>query len=492
MGRFRRLAGQTAIYGISSILGRIINYAMVPLHTFVFQREQMGDVGVLFTYATYLLVIYTFGMETTYFRFVNKRENTDAYYQASSAVVIISTVLTIPILFFAPQLAQLIGQPGSVLILRWLALILWIDAIMAIPFARLRHENRPVKFATVKLTQIIVNVGLQLMFLWLMPGVFSIDALNTPEGNPGIAYIFLANLIGNLLLFPLLWRYLADFRLRINWDAFKPMLIYAFPIMLTGLAGMFNESIANLLIRYTWPSELFPDIDSRAAVGIYSNTLKISVFMTLAIQAFRYAAEPFFFSQAKEKDSPELFSKVMHYFILTALAILFAVSLNVDLIGYIFLRRPEYRVALYLVPILLFAKLLYGIYINLSIWFKLTDRTRFGLYFSLIGAAVTIAGNLLLIPLIGYNASALSMVFCYMVMVSLCYLYGQKYYPIPYRFGKTVPYFVLVFLLVLLGNQIELSNFYLESAIKLIATVFTLGIFFFYEKKGVQLPKKPS
>jgi O-antigen/teichoic acid export membrane protein len=262
--------------------------------------------------------------------------------------------------------------------------------------------------------------------------------------------------------------------------------------MLTGLAGMFNESIANLFLQYTWPEGLIEGISNRGAVGIYSNTLKISVFMTLAIQAFRYAAEPFFFSKAKEKDSPELFSRVMHYFILTALAILFAVSVNVDLIGFIFLRKPEFRVALYLVPILLFAKLLYGIYINLSIWFKLTDKTRFGLYFSLTGAGVTILGNLLLIPLIGYNASALSMVMCYLVMVSLCYIYGQKYYPIPYRFGRTIPYFILVFLLVILGRQIELSNFYLESGIKLIATLFVLGIFVVYEKKSLKSPENTS
>lgn len=485
MSQLRRLAGQTAIYGVSSILGRVINYALVPLHTFVFDRGQMGDVSVLFTYAIYLLVLYTFGMETTYFRFINKSPNGNAYRQASSAVLIVSSALSIPILIFAPQIAELIGVPGSALIIRWIAIILWIDAVMAIPFARLRHENRPVRFATIRITQILTNVGFQVLFLWLLPDVLSIDALNTPDGKPGIGYIFLANLIGNLLLFPLLWRYLADFRIRLNWEAFKPMLTYALPIMLTGLAGMFNESLANLMIRYTWPSDLIPGMNSRDAVGVYSNTLKISVFMTLAIQAFRYAAEPFFFSQAKEKDSPLLFARVMHYFILTALALMLAVSLNVDLIGHLFLRKPEFREALYLVPILLLAKLIYGVYMNLSIWFKLTDRTRYGLYFSLIGAVITILGNFILIPFIGYNASALSMVLCYTVMVALCYIYGQRFYPIPYRFLKTVPYFIIAFALILLGNQIELENFYLNSAVKLTFTLIVLGLLFFYERRSL-------
>ena len=488
MSQLKRLASHTAIYGISSILGRLINYALVPLHTSVFARAPMGEVGILFTYTAIFLVIYTFGLETTYFRFVNKDDPEKTYNRASTAILVISSFFTVIFLVLAPRTAEMIERPGAVMIIRWLALILWTDAVMAIPFARLRHENRPARFATIRITNILINVGLQVCFLWLLRDYISIPFLNDADGNPGIGYIFFANLIANIFLFPLMWNYLRKIRLEFRWEAFRPMLLYAFPIMLTGLAGMFNELLANLMIEYFLPDNFYENMDSTQAVGVYSNTLKLGVFMMLAIQAFRYAAEPFFFSQASNKESPELFARVMHYFIIAGLVLLFAVSVNVDLIGWVFLRKPEFRVALYLVPLLLFAKLLNGIYLNLSIWYKLTDQTRYGTYFSILGAAITISGNLLLIPLIGYDSGALTMILCYLVMCGICYYYGQKFYPIPYRFSKVMPYAFVTFLLIVLSGKFGLENFYLESAIRLVITLLILWGLFLREKR-LLLPK---
>jgi O-antigen/teichoic acid export membrane protein len=488
MSQLKRLASQTAIYGISSILGRVINYALVPLHTSVFGREPMGEVGVLFTYTAFFLVVFTFGMETTYFRFVNKQDSQQTYNRASTAVLSISTFFTIIFLIFAPQIAGIIGIPDATIIIRWLSLILWIDAVMAIPFARIRHENRPVRFATVRISHILINVGLQVCFLWILRDQLSISFLNDANGDPGIGYIFLSNLVASIFLFPLMWKYLRRIKPDFSWDAFRPMLLYAFPIMITGLAGMFNELLANLMIEYRLPDDFYEQMTSTQAVGVYSNTLKLGVFMMLAIQAFRYAAEPFFFSQAEDSKSPELFARVMHYFMLSGLVLLFAVSVNVDLIGRIFLRRPEFRVALYLVPILLFAKLLNGVYLNLSIWYKLTDKTQYGTYFSVLGAVITIAGNLILIPLIGYDSGALTMVMCYLVMCAACYYYGRKYYPIPYRFAKIVPYALITLMLVILSGKFQLENFYLESAIRIILTILILGGLFLREKR-LLLPK---
>ncbi|MCA6078066.1 lipopolysaccharide biosynthesis protein [Fulvivirga sedimenti] len=488
MSQLKRLASQTAIYGVSSILGRLINYTLVPLHTSVFGTMAMGEVGILFSYTAIFLVVYTFGMETAYFRFVNKEDTQETYNKASTAVIAISTFLSVIILAAAPKIAILIGLPDAVLLIRWLAVILWIDGIMAIPFARLRHENRPILFAGIRVSNIFINVGLQLCFLWLFPNLIDIEILNNTDGTPGIGYIFLANLIANLFLFPLLWGYLRKIRFTFDWQAFKPMLRYAFPIMITGLAGMFNEQLANLMIEYFLPDDFYDTMSSTEAVGVYNQTLKLGVFMMLAIQAFRYAAEPFFFSQASDKNSPELFARVMHYFMLSGLVLLFAVSVNVDLIGAIFLRKPEFRVALYLVPILLFAKLLNGIYLNLSIWFKLTDRTVYGMYFSILGAAITIGGNILLIPYIGYNGGALTMVLCYLVMCAVCYYYGQKYYPIPYQFSKIIPYLFATFLLVLLSGSFHLQNFLLESAIRVTITLLILLGLFLREKRHL-LPK---
>jgi len=488
MSQLKRLASQTAIYGISSILGRVINYALVPLHTSVFGTKPMGDVGILFTYTAFFLVVFTFGMETTYFRFVNKQDPEDTYHKASTAVLAISTFFTVVFLIFAGPIANIIGIPDAVLIIRWLAVILWIDAIMSIPFARIRHENRPVRFAIVRMSHILINVSLQVCFLWLFRDSMNIPLLEDVKGDPGIGYIFLANLIASIFLFPLMWKYLRKIRLEFDWDAFKPMLVYAFPIMITGLAGMFNELLANLLVEYRLPDDFYPNMNSTQAVGVYSNTLKLGVFMMLAIQAFRYAAEPFFFSQAADKNSPELFARVMHYFILSGLVLLFAVSINVDLIGRIFLQRPEFRVALYLVPILLFAKLLNGIYLNLSIWFKLTDKTRYGTYFAILGAAITIIGNLVLIPMIGYDSGALTMVLCYLVMCAACYYYGQLYYPIPYKFSRILPYAFITFLLVILSGKFHLENFVLESSIRLVITLLILWLLFLREKR-LLLPK---
>ncbi len=490
MSQLKRLASQTAIYGVSSILGRLINYTLVPLHTSVFGTQSMGEVGLLFSYTAIFLVVYTFGMETAYFRFVNKEDTQETYNKAATAVITISTVLSVLIYFAAPKIAVLIGLPDHVLLIQWLAVILWIDGIMAIPFARLRHENRPVRFAGIRVANIFINVGLQLCFLWIFPNLINIEMINNADGSPGIGYIFLANLIANLFLFPLLWSYLRKIRFTFDWQAFKPMLRYAFPIMITGMAGMFNEQLANLMIEYVLPDNFYEsmNMNSTDAVGVYNQTLKLGIFMMLAIQAFRYAAEPFFFSQASDKNSPELFAQVMHYFMLSGLVLLFAVSVNVDLIGTVFLRKPAFRVALYLVPIFLFAKLLNGIYLNLSIWFKLTDKTVYGMYFSILGAVITIVGNLLLIPYIGYDGGALTMVLCYLIMCAVCYYYGQKYYPIPYKFGKILPYLIATFLLVLLSGSFHLQNFYLESAIRVGITLLILWGLFLREKRHL-LPK---
>lgn len=489
MGKLRSLASQTAVYGISSILGRLLNYALVPLHTQVFpDSEDLGVVTGLYAYVAILMVIYTFGMETAFFRFATKDKLSDTVNATSTAVAAVSTLLSAFIILFASELAVAAGYPNASTLIIWLAIILWIDSILAIPFARLRLENKARLFATAKMLNIIINVSLQVLFLMVIPFMISnqwpgYQFLNSIYSNSlGIGYIFLANLIANALLIPMLWRSISKIRIRIDWDKLKPVLIYAFPILITGVAGMFNEQLDKILLEQLLPDDFYEDLSSTGAVGVYGQTFKLSIFMMLAIQAFRYAGEPFFFSNAKDPDAPDLFARVMHYFVILSLLILVLVSINVDLIGFIFLRNPEYRMALYLVPILLLGKFFYGIYMNLSIWFKLTDKTAYGMYFSIIGALVTIAGNFLLIPYIGYLGCAITSVLCYGCMTLICYIWGQKHYPIPYNFKILFPYFLVTCILIVLSMSIEYGDFLIDSSIRIMVSLAIVAAIYLLEK----------
>jgi len=482
MSQLKRLAGDTAIYGISSILGRSINFLLVFLHTSIFAREQLGIVTVLYSYVAILNVIYTFGMETAFFRYVTKSDKSHAYNAACTTVLFISTLVSSLIIACATPIAEWIGFPDSETLIIWLAIILWIDGIMAIPFARLRQENKARLFAGVKVGNILINVSLQLFFLLFLPKLHLPVFQSIYDSELGIGYIILANLIANALLIPFLWRYLFRIRIFIDRAYLKPMLIYATPILFMGVAGMINEMMGNILLEKLLPDTFYATMDSTAAVGVYGQTLKLSIFMMLAIQAFRYAGEPFFFNNANDKNAPVLFARVMHYFIIVCLLLLILVTVNIQLIAEIFLRRPEYRVALYLVPILLSGKLFYGIYVNLNVWFKLTDKTIYGTYFSILGALVTIVGNLLLIPVLGFLGSAIVSVLCYFSMAIACYIIGKKHYPIPYNFRKLIPYFIVTLVMVFLSMYYHYTNFMIDSIIRVVLSVIVVAIVIIIEK----------
>ncbi|UII21769.1 lipopolysaccharide biosynthesis protein [Fulvivirga ligni] len=493
MSKIKSLASQTAVYGISSILGRLLNYALVPIHTDLFPPKEMGIVTGLYVHTGLLLVVYTFGMETSFFRFASKDNKDEVYNGTSTFIIILSTILSALIYFYAEPLATLAGYPTASTYVGWLAIILWIDALTAIPFARLRLENKARIFAIARMSNIIINVGLQVFFLYAIPYIIKNEYpghewLSSVYPDLGIGYIFLANLIASLLLIPILWKWIAMIRFRLDWSRFKPLFIYALPILITGVAGMFNEQLDKILIEHFLPDGFYEDMDSTQALGVYGQTFKLSIFMMLAIQAFRYAGEPFFFSNAKDKKAPELFAKVMHYFVLLSLLIFLLVSINVNFIGFIFLRDGAYRMALYIVPILLLGKLFYGIYMNLSIWFKLTDETIYGTYFSIIGAIVTVIGNILLLPYIGFIGCAITSVLCYLTMTVICYRIGNKKYPIPYNFRILTVYILLACIIAAGSQLVKLENFYWDTAARLILSLVIVALVYFKEKP--QLSKK--
>lgn len=490
MGSLKKLVGQTAIYGVSSILGRIINYFLVMLHTSIFLKDELGATSYLFGYIALGLIIITFGMETTYFRFATKSDNPRTYSVASSAVLLVSSIVALMVYLSAGGLASFANTKFedwvlNPIMIHWIAAIIFIDGATAIPFANLRINNRPIKFMMAKIAAIFLNIGLQILFLIVFPAIYNqeylleakpfVDAIYNP--NLGIEYIFLANLLSNSILFFLLAKEFLQIRFSLHWPTLKPMLVYAIPILITGLAGWVINELDKSAVANWSKGGLF-------AQGVYSQTFKLGALMMLAIQAFRYAVEPFFFSQAKNKQAPALFAKTMHYYFLLALLIMLAICTNIDLIATLLLRNPEYRVALYLVPIIMFGKLLFGVYINLSIWYKLKDKTSYGILFTFIGAIITFGGNYLFLGTYGYIVSALTIVASYLVMSITSYFIGQKQYPIPYNFKPLAVYSIIFLGTIYWSYTIKIESLWLDSILNLgIPIVFAVGIYFIERKR---------
>jgi O-antigen/teichoic acid export membrane protein len=500
MGKLKQLASDTAIYGVSSILGRVLSYLLVSFHTDIFAEAQYGIVTKLYAYTAFFNVICTFGMETAFFRYASRfKEKRDfIFYQANFYVIFLSLIVTALVFFNATAVVNFLDYPGREQLVQWLAIIIFIDAVVAIPFARIRLENRPKFFALVRISSIVLTVLLNLFFLYPLPDLaigeyFTfLQPVAEKIYNPelGVGYIFLANLIGNSIMVIFLWKYLLALRLNIPWKQLQPMLKYAIPIVIIGMAGIANEQLDKILLEELWPANLW-GFSGQEALGIYGACFKLSVFMLLAIQAFRYAAEPFFFSNAQDKQAPELFARVMYYFVLLSLVIFVAVSLNVDLIGFIFLRQEGYRVGLFVVPYLLLGKLFFGVYVNLSIWYKITDKTLYGVYFSVLGAIITIVGNILLIPVIGFLGSAITAIVAYLGMSMACYFVGQKHFKVPYNVKSIATQVLIATVIVVIFFNIKFENTFVNYAIGLITSFTYLAYLFITERNKLkQIVKK--
>lgn len=439
----KQLAGQTVIYGATNIIGRLLNYLLVPLHTYIFSdAAQYGVVGELYAWTSLFIVILTYGMETAFFNFSRKEEIKDKVYTTIvTSLMVTSTVFIVLCSCFSTPIAVWLKYPAHPEYVVWFSVIIGVDALCSIFFARLRYLNKAMRFAAVKITNILINVSFNLFFLLLCPYLLK----NHPElyfvrhiyhPQIGVGYIFISNLIASvatlLMLLPGFFRqkYAFDFAL---W---RKMFAYAFPLLIFGLAGIVNETMDRVLIKY-----LSPRPDPQASVGIYSACYKISIMMTIFVQAFKYAAEPFFFNKAKDKDAKETYAEVMTAFVFVCSIIFVGIMLYIDIVQYFV--GPAYRVGLPIVPILLLANLFLGIFYNLSIWYKLTGKTRYGAYIALMGAVVTLALNALLIPRFDYMGAAWATFACYFFMMVVSYLLGQKHYHVNYNLKRILFYIVL-------------------------------------------------
>ena len=479
MGKIQRLAGETVLYGLGSILPRFLSFLLVRLHTQVFTPEEYGVITNLYAWVAVVNIILIFGMETAYFRFASQAGQSEQriFNIAQTVVIVISTVLSVLFILLADPIGFTLEVAGRTDLVIWLVVIMFMDALAAIPFARLRLRKKAVRFAAGKLINIGILVGLNVYFLKL-----------SSTYQPDVSFVILANLAANafyLFFFApvlLAWRPVYD-------KTISPaMYSYAYPIMLTGLAGMTNEMFSRITLIKWLPEGFYGDKSEEYALGIFGACYKLAVLMNLTIQAFRYAAEPFFFSNASEKNSPQLFARVNHYFVIVCCVILLAVSINLDILKY-FLGDPAYWEGLRIVPILLLAYLFLGMYYNFSVWYKLTDKTYFGTVITLIGMAITIAANYLLIPVAGYEGSAVAALLCYAGMTAICYASGQRFYPIPYTINRDLMYIAVTVALVYLVQTINIHE-------QLLATAFHTGVILIYlivvyliEKKGVALKR---
>lgn len=442
MSIIKKLVGQTAIYGLSSIVGRLLNFLLVPLYTGIFAPEEYGVLSVLMTVVAFAMVVLTYGFETAFFHYTNKEEGSEKVMSTGFISLLFTSLLFLVFSScYSKPIANLLHVPEHPNFIQWLVWILVLDVLTTLPFAKLRVDHRAWRFASIRLVNITVNIGLNLFFYLFCPYLLKQRvALNFVESiydpTMGIGYIFISNLIASAVMLLLLTPEI--FRLKFSFDftVWKKMVKYGFPLLIGGLAYVTNEMADRLLLEHLLPEDI-----ATAQVGIYSACYKIAIFMTLFIQAFRYGAEPFFFAHAQKTDANEKYALVMRYFIAFTAFIFLAINVFIDVIKN-FIRDEAYHEGLDVVPVLLLANLFLGMYYNLSVWYKVSEKTRFGAYLSVSGALITIVLNIILIPIMSYMGSAWATLICYASMCIMSYLFSRRHYPIYYEW-KYISFYMI-------------------------------------------------
>ncbi|WP_278744600.1 oligosaccharide flippase family protein [Muribaculum intestinale] len=457
MAGVKSLAKDTAIYGVSSIVGRFLNWCLVPLYTRLFPEDMYGVVTYVYSIVALALIILTYGMETGFFRFANheRYSNPDEVYSTSlTSLGFTSTLFFALVLLFLEPVSRAMECGGHESYVWMMALAVAIDAYSCIPFAYLRYKKRPVRFAMLKLVNIGLNIVLNIFFLLICPWLMRV-APGWVEwfyvADFGIGYIFLSNLIASAVTLVMLLPDIVRIPLKFNGRLLREMLAYSFPLLVLGIAGIMNQTLDKILYPVLATS------DAMAGLGIYGANYKIAIVMVMFIQAFRFAYEPFIFSQSRERGDNKLqaYRDAMKYFVIFALFIFLGVMYYLDILRYFV--RPDYWAGLKVVPVIMAAEFFFGVFFNLSLWYKLTDKTVWGTWFSLLGLAVTVGLNVLLVPRYGYMGCAWAAFCCYGVMMLASYFVGNAKYPIGYNVGRLMFYVGLAAVLYPLGCCIELG-----------------------------------
>ncbi len=451
MSSVKTLFSQSVIYGLSTVLPRLLNFLLVIVHTYFFKdASQYGVVNEMYAYLTVLLIILTFGLETGYFRFVSKNyDKAKVYSTLFYFLLFTSTVSSLLFFYFSDSIAQSLGTVYDSSYVYTLGLIISLDAFMAIPFAKLRSENRPILFSSIKIFGVVVNIILNLFFyVFLTPEQHQ---LWFPNVNP-VYFIFFSNLVQNVLTVLVLLFFTKVPRFSIDMQLLRSIMRYSFPLLIAGMAGTANESFDRIFLKYMLPAETNPLYQ----IGIYSANYKLAVLLMLFIQMYRFAAEPFFFNNQGRPDSVQVFGKALKYFVVFCFAIFLFITFNLPIFKYYV--GPSYRNCLFIVPILLIANILNGTFFNLSFWYKLTDKTTYGIKYSIIGASITIVSNIILIPLIGIYGAALSRVLTYGVMNFLSFRDGRKSGVIGIDTSHLKKYSILFITIFLLATLLYLTK----------------------------------
>jgi O-antigen/teichoic acid export membrane protein len=451
---YKSLFKQTAIYGLATVLPRMFSFILVPLYTDpeVLNVREYGEVSIIFSWLVFFNVILSYGMETSFFRFFSKEDNKNVVSTSTISLFWSSIAFLIIALLSRNYLAK-----ASNINVEFIVYTIWIlvlDALVIIPFSKLRAEKRPMFYAIIKVGNVALNLFLNLFFLLWLPKL----AVNSPNSfistiyfeNFQIGYIFVANIIASFATFVLL----SPSYIKMNWhfdmQLWKKMMQYSLPVMVAGIAFAINETFDRILLDYILPENI-----AKTEIGAYSACYKLALFMTLFATAFRLGIEPFFFSHSSNENASKTYAEITKYFVVFGSVILLVVVVFADVLKILIIRDPSYWEAMKVVPLIILANFFLGIYNNLSVWYKLTDKTKMGMYISIIGAIITLALNFLLIPIWSYMGSAIATISAYGTMMLISYYLGNKYYPIPYDMKKIMSY---------LGISIILSgiSFYVE------------------------------
>ncbi len=493
------MASQTIWYGVPTIASRFLGYLMnLSLPLFFAQPATTADLTQIYAIIPFLNVLFTYGLETAYFRFI-KEEDPNRLYSTLSISLLGSTLLFTTVLWLSREpliyWANLEAKPAFI---NWMIGILFFDTISTLAFARLRQENRPRKYAAVRLSSVLINFITVLVFIGWIPQYVQSNPASAlrffTEQNIGIGYYLIGNLAGSILTFLLLFSEFRKIKWNFHFDVLKKVLNYSYPLIIVGMGGMVNDMLSRLIYQHVVD---LPVEEAKHELGVFGNIYRLAVLITIMIQAFRMAAEPFFFKQKGEENAQKTYARVMKFFVIACSFMLLFISLFIEVFEWFFVAidKPLWTQGLQIVPLLALGNIFLGIYYNLSIWYKLTDRNNYGALITVGGAVITIALNIILIPSLHYLGAAIATFICYLFMMLVSYYLGQKYYPVPYATKKIIAYLVVV--LLMYGIQKAILYFIPQLWLGIFTGFIFIGLFAWLviwaeEKEFKKLLKKSS
>jgi len=494
LSTIRKFAGQTAIYGISTIISRFLSFILTPIYVGIYNVKVFGIFTYMYSWASLLNSVIAFGMETTFFRYLNKptADKSKVYNTTFVAVATMAFLFLLFTVFFVDDIASWMRSgeeynPDYASYVKLFVYILVVDALAVIPFAKVRADGRPLRYGMIKFVNVLVFIGFNFLFLFVCPyiesrGGWGAELLSGWFRAGWVGYVFISNLIASAVTLIMLLPELLQLRPRPDGHMLKEMMFYSIPVLFANISFIINENVDKIFLGMLLPAEI-----GQQQVGIYGACAKLAIFLSIFVQAFRLGAEPFFFSHAKNKNAGETYARIMNYFVIVVALIFVALVANIEILKYFIKGRDEVQQTLYwsglkIVPVLLLGYVSLGIYMNLSIWYKLSDQTRFGLYISGVGAVLTVILNLIFIPRYGYVASAWISLSAYATMMVLSYFMGQRNYPIPYNLKKNAAYLLASIVTVYLAFNVFNRNLIAGNLLLLLF----IGVTVYVERKEIK------